>query len=299
MPFRALVPAMLALLLSSSCGKEPVPAAASGRGPEIVLSVGCDSLEVAVDTKTSAVTAVPSSLYWEMTTGSIAAGDEEGLAHSSTLSTLSSGRIATGIYQTADPTWYNYIVASVPIVFYKWGSYITVSNDSDVVCGRNNGYTSGYSTTPTIALYHVFARTGALTVTSSQGYAVSDVVWTIESKEGGTGGTGGDFDIRAGRMRSGSLANITPLERTEITSSSDLYLNAGEYTVTVSCTLTSTDPELSWSRAYSQSADVTFTRGYVHNLSATITTKVEIDIEITATISSDWSSTSYTYTETI
>ena len=284
---------MLALLLSSSCGKEEAVVAASGRGPEIVLTVGSDSLEMAVETKTSAVTAVPTALYWAMTKGSYAGNEGETSVQTSTPSTVSSQKIATGLYQTATPTSYNYYVSNIPIEFYRWGSRITVSNSTDVVWGRMNDIMDAAqctSTSPSVVLRHVFARTGTLSVTSSRGYAVSDVVWTIESKSGGTGGTACQFD-----MRSGASYNITALEQTVITSSSDLYLNQGEYTVTVSCTLTSTDSELSWSRAFSRSVDMTFTRGYIHNLSATITTKVEIDIDISMDVS-DWSSISYTET---
>lgn len=213
---------------------------------------GADS----VQTKATALTSIPSSLYWEGTTGS---WKSETARWASASASISSGRLSTGKYQTGTATAYNYYVSNKAITFAPGGSTISASNGTDVIAGCTQGATS--STTPAVSLAHVFARTGAITLNTQQGFALSGVSWKIESTPG-SGGTAGTYNIATGEW-----SGVTALPQTALDSGSDLYLVPGTYRLTVSYTLSAAGRSL----PFTKSCDVTLTAGKVHSITATAT----------------------------
>ena len=271
-----IIPAAATAALSLASCQKNIQIAVPDGPQEIVLAVGGDDLEIGVDTKTtSAITSLPGTLYWSGTTGSL---KSETTAWGSTSGTVSSGKIKTGKYQTAGGTAYNYYVSNNEIAFASGGSTISASNTTDVIAGVTTEATK--SLIPSVTLGHVFARTGALTATSSQKYTVSNVTWNIASKGSNTG-TAGTYNIAAA-----SWSDATALSSTTITSSSDLYLIPGSYTVTLTYTLSSTSS--GWSMTETKSADVTLVAGKINALTANITTQAGITIGVTL---SAWTNT--------
>lgn len=266
----AMAGALLVLsILPAGCVKDaPVPLSGEELR-EIVIGVSDDGLDVG--TKATAVTSLPSSLYWGATTGS----GTETAKWSNASATVSSSKINTGKYQTASPTAYNYYVSNVSM---SVGANTTVSavNTTDVICGRTAASTSS---SPTVTLGHVFARTGSLSLTAS-GYTLSGVSCTIKSK-GSLTGTRGTYNLRTGAWSSVTALSSTALGSSSwsvsgstATSSSDLYLIPGVYTVTVTYTVTKSGS----SKSYTQSGDVTLVAGKRHNITVTPTI-ISVDID--------------------
>lgn len=245
----------IALIAAVSCSKDEVlQGPLQTQGQEIVIGVA-DAPGLSVQTKATAISTLPSSLYWEGTTGAF---KNETAKWSSASASVSAGRISTGKYQSAEATAYNYYVANSAITFASGGSTIAASNATDVIAGCTTAATS--STAPSIVLDHVFARTGTLTANAASGYTVSDVSWKIQSKSGGTGGTSGTYNI-ATRGWSG----VTALAQQALTSSSDLYCTPGVYTITVTYTLSKGD----YSKTSTRSGDVTLVAGKVNSITCT------------------------------
>lgn len=266
---------LLILGFAASCAKSVEP---ENQNPkEIVLCVGGDTIDMQVQTKTTAITTVPSSLYYSMTTGTL--GSEETSKKGSTSGNVGSGKIATGVYQTLSPTSYNYYVSNAAITFASSGSTISASNTTDVIAGK----VTSDKTNPTVTLDHIFARTGTLMLNSQDGYTPSDVSWSIVSKTGGTGGT---YNIAKD-----SWASVTALSSTTITKDSDMYLVPGSYTLTVHYTLTKGD----WSDSFTKHATVTLVAGKVNNISGNASGGNASEISITVTLT-EWGTNNITAT---
>lgn len=264
----------LLVFVSVSCNKDEKISAQS-EPKEIVLNVGEDE-DIKFVTKTSVVDAVPSSLYWGASTGSA-------VKYASTTGTVSGGKIATGKFQTATPTPYVWYTSNVGMSIAA-NATVSASNTTDVICGKSAATTS---ITPSVAMNHIFARTGSLTLSLPSGYTHSSVTWTIKPKSGETNtGTAGTYNIT-----SGAWSSTTALTNTNITGSSDLYLIPGNYTLTVSFTASKGD----FSKTYTQSGTVTLTGGKINNITATSSTNEAQGITISVSLTA-WSSQSTSVT---
>lgn len=221
-------------------------------GKEIVLHLEDDQLGTSVETKTTAVTSMPSSLYWGGTTGS---GGSQSAKWASASGTVSSSKISTGKFQTATATTYNYYVSNVNMSI---GANTTVSatggtSGTDVICG----YTAGTnSATPSVTLNHIFARTGTITTSTSAG-SLSNVSYTIV--RGSTSvGTSGTYNLRTGAWSSASGLSSD----TSISGSSDMYLIPGAYTIKVTATYTRGD----YQYTATKSGSATLAAGKINNI---------------------------------
>lgn len=243
--------AALSVLALASCNKEELSVV--DNDSEIVLNVKGDALDMTVETKATAITSVPSSLYWSATTGT----STETSKYASASATVASGKIKTGKYQTAQPTAYNYYVANKAITFAAGGSTIVASNDTDVVAGRASATTS---TSPSVALDHIFARTGSLTANAPSGYTISDVSWTIvQSSTSATCGTAGTYNIKTGAW---TAVSTRLSSAAALTSTSDMYLIPGTYTFSITYTLTKGD----WQDTFTKTANGVLVGGKVNNI---------------------------------
>ena len=266
---------LLILGFAASCAKSVEP---ENQNPkEIVLCVGGDTIDMQVQTKTTAITTVPSSLYYSMTTGT--PGSAETSKKGSTSGNVGSGKIATGVYQTISPTFYNYYVSNAAITFAASGSTISAVNTTDVIAGT----VTSNETNPSVKLDHIFARTGTLTLNSQSGYALNNVSWSIESSSAGTGGI---YNIANGRWSS-----VTKLSSTAITKDSDMYLVPGDYTLSVTYTLSKGD----WNQTFNKKATVTLVAGKVNNITGTASGGNASEISITVTLT-EWGTNNITAT---
>lgn len=239
---------------------------------EIVIGVG-DGFSAEVDTKATAVTSVPSTLYWGATTGSGTESSKWAAAPAS----VSSNKISTGHYQTATPSAYNYYVANQTFSVGASTTMTVANNNTDIVAGR----TAGDSTPgPSVSLGHIFARTGTLTANAPSGYSISGVSWKIVGK-GDINGTAGTYNMTSGTW---SSASTKLTSETSLTSSSDMYLIPGSYTVKVTYTLSKGE----WTSTATKSADVTLVQGSINNITGTVSDlggASEITISLTV---SEW-----------
>lgn len=222
-------------------------------GQEIILNVG-DSFEV--DTKATAITAVPSTLYWGASTGT----STESVKWATASASVSSSKINTGKYQTAPATAYNYYVANQ--TFTVAGDMTVANNNTDIVAGRT---ASSSSTTPSVTLNHIFARTGSLTCNAQSGYTISGVSWKIYGSSSDIQGTAGTYNMKSQSWTAAST-KLTSTSETAITSTSDMYLIPGTYTIKVSYTLSKGD---NYTKSFTKTGTVTLTMGKVNNISCT------------------------------
>ena len=248
--------------LSSSDFQEP---------QEIVINIDGTQIEADVTTKTTAVSSVPSKLYFAGTTGSSTSQTSK---WTSVEKTVSSNKISTGYYQTATATSYNYYLSNCAMTFSASGCTISADGSTnDVIAGVAKSSTS---TTPSVTLDHVFARTGTLSATCS-GYTLSNLSYKLKTNGTNTG-TKGTYNIYTG-----AWSSTTTLSEQTITNSSDLYLIPGSYTLTISGTRSKGD----FSKSFTGSVPVTLVGGKINNISATITggdqaTEIIISTSLTA-----------------
>ena len=221
---------------------------------EIVIGVGED-FSAEVSTKATAITSVPSTLYWGATTGT----SSESSKWAASSASVSSSKINTGHYQTASPTAYNYYVANQSFSVGATTSMTVANNNTDVIAGRT---ASSSSLTPSVTLGHIFARTGTLTANAPSGYTISGVSWKIVGKSD-INGTAGTYNMTSGAW---SAASTKLSSETSLTSSSDMYLIPGTYTIKVTYTLSKGE----WSSTATKSADVTLVQGKINNISGTV-----------------------------
>ena len=247
--------ALAATLLS--CNKEDSSAVSDGAGKEIVLMMD-ESFDASVDTKTTAITSAPSSLYWGASTGS--AGSET-VKWASASATVSSNKISTGKVQTSPATTYNYYVSNLQPTIAAAQTTITVpDNGTDYLAAR----VASNSATPSIALNHIFARTGTLTLNKPSGhdsYSLTVNWWKIVGKST-INGTAGTYNMTTDAW---TAASTKLSSATTITSGSDLYLIPGDYTISVNYTYGVGD----YTQTVTKSADVTLQKGKVNNITGT------------------------------
>lgn len=264
------------IVAMTACQKNQTPL--HDNNGEVVI--GCDS-GFSVDTKATAVTSVPGTLYWGASTGS--AGSESAKWGCSG-ATVYSGSIYTGKYQTLSPTTYNYYVANQA---FSVGSSTTMSvqdNSVDVVAGR----VSSNSASPSVTLGHIFARTGSLTCYTQSGYSISGVSWTIRGISS-VNGTAGTYNLTSGTWTSASAG----LGETGISSSSDFYLIPGVYQIKVTYTLSLGE----YSQTFVKYGDVTLVQGKVNNISCTAIGGNAAEVVFTTSITA-WQENNRTFTWT-
>lgn len=286
---RKLISAILMLsAVLVSCTKTDAPEASSsevssdGRGVfdmgEIILGVS-DGFDASVQTKATAITAVPSTLYWGASTGSAGSETSKWAAVSAS---VSSNKIATGKYQTATPTTYNFYVANQTFSIAAAKTTMTVANNNtDILSAR----VSSSSTTPAVALGHIFARTGTVNLNTQSGYSISVSSWKIVGKSE-INGTAGTFNMTTNSWESASTKLTS---QTSLSSSSDMYLIPGTYTIYVTYTLTKGD----WSGTFTKHADVVLQQGKVNNITGTANGGAASGIELSLSVT-DWGTNNIT-----
>lgn len=268
---------LVAALVTVSCNKDIVQQPIDSAPREIVLTVDGSGIEADVTTRTTAVSSVPSSLYFAGTTGS---NSSQSNKWSCVSKSVSSGKINTGYYQTAYPTTYNYYLSNVSMSYGASGYTISADGTStDAIAG----VTTSYSSSPSVSMTHIFGRTGSISASCS-GYNVSNLSVTIKSNSGA--GYKGTYNIY-----SGTWSSVTALSSTALTSSSDLYLVPGSYTITASATRSKGD----YSGTVSGSTTISLAAGKIHDIEIVFTGDPAQPITISVTLI-PWSTTTVTGT---
>lgn len=252
---------MAAALLACSCNKESTVPDPAAEPQEIVIGVA-DESGFFVETKATALSAIPSTMNWLMTTGT-RNNAAEAKKYSATGASVASGKISTGKYQTATATAYNYYVSNGTLAQASDKGPVTVaaSNTTDIIAGCVAASTS---TSPSITLNHIFARTGTITTNAPSGYSVSNVSYKIvQSSATAIVGTAGTYSLGTGAW---TAASTRLSSQTAITGSSDMYLIPGTYTLYVTYTISVGD----WSETFTKSGNITLVGGKVNNITVTV-----------------------------
>ena len=146
------------------------------------------------------------------------------------------------------------------------------NNNTDILAAR----VSSNGTAVSVSLGHIFARTGALTLNTQSGYTLSDVSWKIVGKST-INGTAGIYNMTTGSWTS---ASTKLSDQTTITSSSDMYLIPGDYTIYVTYTLTKGD----YSQSFTKHGDVTLEKGKKNAITGTAIGGAASEIVLTCTV---------------
>lgn len=227
---------------------------------EIAFRMEGEGINMDVVTKAAVVTSV-SNVYWICSTPASSESKVYDDHASSSPYSVSSNKVNTGKYWPSTSTAYRFYVSNVGMTFGASGTTVAANNGTDIVCGYAESVT--YQTSPTIALNHIFARTGSISLSAPSGYTISGISYKIESN-GTPSGTAGTYNIRTA-----AWSGMTALSSTAITGSSDMYLIPGSYKVLCTYTLTKGD----WVKTYTDvPATVSLAVGKVNNMSATAPT---------------------------
>ena len=255
-----------------SCGKQETVTdpRADEFGEEIVIGCDGDGIDMAVDTKATALTELPSTLKWGASTGT----STETVKWATADGTVASNKLSTGKYQTTTATAYNYYVANQN--FTVAGNMTVANNSTDIIAGRTAQSTS---TSPAVTLNHIFARTGTLTCNTQSGYSISNVSWKIVGKST-INGTAGTFNMKS---QTWTAASTKLTAETALTSSSDMYLIPGTYTIKVTYTLTRGD----WTGTFTKEGDVTLEAGKRNNITCTAIGGTATQIKLSLSLT-DW-----------
>lgn len=270
---------------------------------EIVFTVdGLDSV-MGVETKATAVTTANlTEFYAAATRGS--AGSET----SSWTSYHYSGTSGGTFRGDAPRKWwplnnpsYHFYASNLTLTFAAAGTTVAATTATDVVCA--------YLPSPTfcesnpLTFNHVFARIGNFTVTAAEGYTISNATITITPKTSGT------YNLRTGNGQTngtgwsstsnGSATNLISSFSTithgtssaSSTTSNDLYLIPGTYTLTATWTATRGDYTETFS---SKQVNVAITGGKINAISTTLgglAEEIVFTVAVTAWGSSNVSAT--------
>ncbi len=247
-----------------SCNKGE-PLSDSGRE----MSFRLDGLDLQVATKATVDTVTTANLggvYWQCLSGSTNVYAPASYA-------VSGSTVNTGKFWPAGGAIYNYRVANVA---FSNAGVITASNTTDIVVGTASGVTNNSCS---VVLDHIFARTGKLTMNTQPGYTISDVSWKIKSR-GSASGIAGNYTIGSGWSSSGVTALAEEDVVPPFSSDSDLYLIPGDYTVTVTYTLT----KGGYVETFTRAADVTLQQGKINSITGTANAGNAEEIQFTVSV---------------
>lgn len=235
----------------------------NGNGKRIA-GIKIDSEPMAqTDTKAASVTSL-SSFYVLAVTGST--GSEVLSWGSTTFS--GSGSYTGGRYWTSSNPGWSFFASNRPLNFQSSGTYISASNDLDVVVAYKTD--ASYRTTNTLTFSHIFGQIGNITVQPDEGFNSSDITSVSITAVPKTGGT---YNIATGTwsgVTTGStttIANSTPGTKTN-----NLMLVPGTYTVSCSW--------LAKGKAYEGTGQVSVSAGERVNLTITLGGELVIDLSM-------------------
>ena len=190
----------------------------------------------------------------------------------------SDGKVATGHFVNASGGTSNtYYVCNTPqavnLSVSVSGATLSVGNTSpsygtDLVVGK--AVSSGHEVN--VALDHIYARTGTVTLSAPAGVTLSYVSWTIASHDSDTG-FAGTYDIDNGTWTSSG-----PLSSRTLTGSSDYYLIPGLYDVTVRYSATLLDGTTRY--GIEKTGTVNLVKGKVNNIAAMMPDETSLELYV-------------------
>lgn len=245
-----------------------------------------DGFEAIVETKaTEVTTANLTSIYVTATRGTV--GSSETATFTSTYFTGTSGGTFSGgkYWPGTDPS-YHFYGSNISQTFSANSCTVNASSATDVVCAYLESPT--YLAKNLLTFKHIFARVGTVTISPATGYDVSGVVVKITPKTGGT------YNIRTGNGQTdgtGWSSLTTGTETTLVSSNNNLYLVPGDYSLSITYTLTKGD----WTKEYTKNATVSLSAGSTNNISATTPDGAAQEIVLSVSLTA-WGTENFTPT---
>lgn len=235
-------------ILAPACQK---PAATEEALMPIVFSAAEGGMEL--ETKAAEVTTANlTSIYVTATRGTV--GESETATFTSANFTGTAGGDFNGgkYWPSTNPT-YHFYSSNVSHSFSSNSCTVAANTETDVVCAYLES--PSYLTKNTLTFNHIFGRVGTMTVNPTPGYSISAVTVYITPRTSGT------YNLRTGAWSSVSDGAQTTLG----TSNNNLYLVPGDYTLTISYTLTKGE----FVKSYTHNATVNLSAGVTNNITAT------------------------------
>lgn len=219
-------------------------------------------------------------VYWAATSGTSSETKkypESGTTSERGVVNTQSGVVKTGRYQSSNSGSLNWYVSNVSFTVPASGTTgptITASvnntansNSVDILAGR----VSSSQLEPNIVLDHIYARTGTLSLSVSDGYEfIGTPTWQI--KRTSASGSSSNANMSGTyNMKTGSWSQVSGLNGyVSFNSGSDLYLIPGSYDVQISYRLRKGDWESS-STPITKSASVNLQAGVISNITGNVT----------------------------
>jgi len=259
-----------------SCSKENVQVSDNGQFKQIVFTAEGEGINVSAETKTSAVTSLP-SFNVNCVTGNL--GSTE---HSEFNSAFTgTGSYTGGKYWPSTNPSYKFYASNIAITPAATGPTVAASNSTDVVCAVCSSPT--YLSSNALTFNHIFARLGATTVTVQSGYSLSGFTLTI------TPNTGGTYNLFTGNGQTDGTgwSDLTAGSATTIATASgantatDIYLVPGNYNLTASYTLTKDAYVITKTNV---TRSVAITGGKINAISATLGGASATEITFTVSV---------------
>ncbi len=274
-----------------SCNKEPRTAASSEAVPVPGSEICFESSELDMTvTRTTAITAVSglTSVNVHCFTGT--AGSAETSKWTVTGKSAASGTLSTGKYWPASDPSYRFYASNATITPAAAGATITAANcDTDWVVAKC--LTPTFGTSNALAFDHILARVSTITINTQSGYELSSVSATLKSanhsgtyklSNGAWSSLGSASDNAAGAFSGNTSAQ---------SSSNDIWVVPGTYTLQVSYTLTKGD----WTGSFTKSGSVTLVGGKQNSITATAIGGSANEISFSVSINA-WGTTTLTPT---
>ena len=137
-----------------------------------------------------------------------------------------------GKYWPASNPSFRFFGSNAPLTYTAGGATVSASNTTDIVCAYKDSPV--YGARNTLQFDHIYARVGAVTVSATAPYTVSDVtIYLVDAKTGGTY----NLYTGAGHSDGTGWSNLTPSVATDL----QIYRNAGSIASGNSGTGTSPD----------------------------------------------------------
>lgn len=258
-------------LFLASCNKAEISEAGNILPPDetgqVPILFTTDSFDVSVSTKATAVTALP-SFKVSATTGT--SGSETQKWNSINFSGTST--YSGGKYWPVTDQKYHFYAANADITFVATGCTVAPADAStDVVVAYLES--PSYKASNKLTFNHIYSRIGKLTLNAPSGCTLSNVTWTLSAPVGGT------YNIRTNTWTPGTAAAQTLAAGTS--STNDVYVVPGTYTLTCKYTITKGD----YSESQTKTASVALTQGKINNITGTAvdgSTAIAFTISVTA-----------------
>ena len=261
---------LLAGLALMACDKQ-APVASVPDADEISFAMGGEFVSVVGTRATPVTDANLSTLYVTATTGS----SSETSVFTSAAFTKSGSSWTGGKFWPATNPSYHFYAANTQLTHTASGATVSPSNaNTDIVVDYIA--TPNYKQTNTLALEHIFAQVGTVSMKAPAGYAVTNMKVSLQPVVGGTynlksdawttRGAAGSATYVLGTASAGVTVSTESSNATYTGNDNDLWLVPGDYVLTASYTIA----KGAYTASVTKTCTVTLQQGKNNNIGPTV-----------------------------